>query len=199
MTQHPEILWAQRSSATDEKKNVVYLTVNLPDIQETTLSYDLTPTSLSFKAKTGNPAKGIPERDYAFNLDFYEEIVPEESTSKLTNRAFILTLRKKEKKSEYWPRLTKEKARNTFIKTDFSKWVDEDEQEGAPAFDEDFDLGTMSAGGMPGGMPPGMDFEKMMADMGRAGGAEPSGVAEEEEESSEDEGPPPLEEVEPGK
>lgn len=73
MTQHPEVLWAQRSSETNEekvstpktsrsdvtyaiipkKKNVLYVTVNLPDIQESTLVYDLTPTSISVKAKSG--------------------------------------------------------------------------------------------------------------------------------------------------
>lgn len=40
-------------------------------------------------------------------------------------------LRKKELKQEYWPRLTKEKPNRNWIKTDFSKWVDEDEQDGA--------------------------------------------------------------------
>lgn len=36
-----------------KKKNVLYVTVNLPDIQESTLVYDLTPTSISVKAKSG--------------------------------------------------------------------------------------------------------------------------------------------------
>ncbi len=72
MTFHPEVLWAQRSSETDETKvsdptricvervahqvasqNVLYVTVNLPDIKPDTLQYDLTPTKLSFKAKAG--------------------------------------------------------------------------------------------------------------------------------------------------
>ena len=88
-------------------------------------------------------------------------------------------LRKKELKEEYWPRLTKEKARNSFIKTDFSKWVDEDEQEGVAVEADDFDPmgGAGGGGGMPpgmggmggmppgmggmGGMPGGMDFEKV--------------------------------------
>lgn len=48
----------------------------------------------------------------------------------------MLILRKKAARAEYWPRLTKEKVRNQWIKTDFSKWVDEDEQDEVPAIDE---------------------------------------------------------------
>jgi hypothetical protein len=33
----------------------------------------------------------------------------------------VLVLRKKEAKSEYWPRLTKEKPNRNWVKTDFSK------------------------------------------------------------------------------
>ena len=80
------------------------------------------------------------------------------SNKSLTSRSLQLLLRKKEKKAEYWPRLTKEKVRNAFLKTDFSKWVDEDEQDGdKAALDEDFDMGGMGGMGMPGmggmGMP----------------------------------------------
>ena len=42
-----------------------------------------------------------------------------------------------ELKQEYWPRLTKDKKKLAYVKTDFSKWVDEDEQDGA----EDIDPG----------------------------------------------------------
>ncbi|KAF5377303.1 hypothetical protein D9615_006380 [Tricholomella constricta] len=212
MTQHPEVLWAQRSSETADEKNVVYLTVNLPDIQEQTLVYDLTPTSISFKARHGNSSKGISEKDYEFNLELFAEVVPELSTKKLTTRSFSVTLRKKEKKEEYWPRLTKDKVKNAFLKTDFSKWVDEDEQDGVAAIPDDGDdapgMGGMGGmGGMEGmgGMPPGMDFQKMLAQMGGGGaggmpdfgGAGPSDGGDDED--SDDDGPPPLEEAEPAK
>ncbi|KAL1663565.1 HSP20-like chaperone [Schizophyllum commune] len=209
-TLHPEVLWAQRSSETDETKNVLYVTINLPDIQENTLQLDLQPTKISFKAKAGDAAKGIQERDYAFDLDFFAEIVPESSSHKLTSRSLVLNLRKKEAKAEYWPRLTKEKVRSQFIKTDFSKWVDEDEQDGegaGPADDEDFMGGMPGMGGMGGmgdmggmGGMGGMDIQKMMAQMGQ-GGAGPSGTSadDDEDDDSDDDGPPPLEEAEPAK
>ena len=52
-------------------QNIVYLTVNLPDIQESSLVSDLQPTFLDFKATAG------AAKEYAFRLDFFEEIVPE--------------------------------------------------------------------------------------------------------------------------
>ncbi|KAG6820348.1 hypothetical protein H0H93_001793 [Arthromyces matolae] len=169
MSTHPEVLWAQRSSESDDAKNVVYLTVNLPDIQESTLAYNLTPTSISFKAKAGDVSRNIQEKEYEFSLDFFAEVDPEHSTKKLTTRSFSAVLRKTNKQSEYWPRLTKEKVRNAFLKTDFSKWVDEDEQDGAAIPEED-----------------GADFGMGgMGDMGGMGGM------------GDDDGPPPLEEAEP--
>ncbi|KAJ7102444.1 HSP20-like chaperone [Mycena belliarum] len=237
-TLHPEVLWAQRSSESDETKNVIYLTVNLTEIQESALEYTLEPTKISFKAKSGNDNTGSV-KEYAFALDFFAEIVPEKSSKKLTTRSFYLVLRKKEQQAEYWPRLTKEKVKNAFIKTDFSKWVDEDEQMGEDAKDdEDLDnaMGGMGGmppgmggmGGMPGmggmgggfpgmegmggmggmggmpGMPPGMDFEKMMKEMGgggMGGGAGgPSGFGGDDDgDDSDDDGPPPLEDAEPAK
>lgn len=43
------------------------------------------------------------------------------STKQLTTRALTAVLRKKEKQVEYWPRLTKDKAKVPYLKTDFSK------------------------------------------------------------------------------
>ncbi|KAG6857645.1 hypothetical protein H0H87_010213 [Tephrocybe sp. NHM501043] len=199
MSVHPQVLWAQRSSATEEQKNVIYLTVNLPDIQEDSLQYVLTQTSISFSAKAGDASKNVEERTFAFTLDFFADVVPELSTKKLTSRSFVVVLRKKENKAEYWPRLTEKNVKNAFLKTDFSKWVDEDEQDGDVALPED-DEGMVPPGmaGMGGGMPGGMDFEKMMAQMGGGGGMPDfSGSGEAGgEDDSDDDGPPPLEEAE---
>ncbi|KAG9314725.1 HSP20-like chaperone [Chiua virens] len=150
-TTHPEVLWAQRSSTSDPAKNIIYLTVNLPDIVESSLKYALEPKSISFKAHCNNVAT-----DYAFDLEFFAEIDPDKSSVRLTSRSLLLVLHKKEMQSEFWPRLTKEKIKTPFIKTDFNKWVDEDEQDGNPNIDEDLvggipGMDDMSMGGM-GGM-----------------------------------------------
>ena len=77
----------------------------------------------------------------------------------------MLKLRKQVLEQEYWPRLTKDKVKSPYIKTDFSKWVDEDEQEStSTALDDDMNFGGM--GGMGGGMPG-------MGGMGGMGGGMP--------------------------
>ncbi|KAN0100983.1 HSP20-like chaperone [Tylopilus felleus] len=186
MSRHPEVLWAQRSSSIALEKNIIYMTINVPDILESSLEYALTAKTLSFKATAG--AERI---NYAFDLEFFAEIDPEQSTRRLTSRSLVAVLRKKEAKTEYWPRLTKEKSKTPFIKTDFSKWVDEDEQDGNPTIDDD-----LGVGGMPGMTD--LDFSKMTeADFG--GTPSSSTLVNEAESDDEDDGPPPLEEPEPAK
>ncbi|KAH8988221.1 putative Hsp90 binding co-chaperone, partial [Lactarius akahatsu] len=211
MSKHPEVLWAQRSSESDKEKNILFVTVNLPDIVPSSIQYDLQPTGLTFKAQAG---PGEQKSDFEFKVDFYKEIIPEESKKHLSSRSVVLTLRKKVLEQEYWPRLTKDKVKSPYIKTDFSKWVDEDEQEtpstGLDGLDEEMGGGMPGmGGGMPGmgGMPDlgdlgggGMDFSKMMASLGNTGAGlgnagddgapAPEGGADSDSDS--DSGPPPL-------
>ncbi|KAI5795062.1 HSP20-like chaperone [Geopyxis carbonaria] len=164
----PEVLWAQRSSADVPEKNVVFITITAPDIPKESLKLELTPTKLSFSGANKTYS-------YALELEFYAEVDVEESTSHHSGRGVEYKLRKKEAKDEFWPRLAKEPKRLQFIKTDFDKWVDEDEQEEAEELgagmpeDGGMDFGG-GAGGMPGGMG-GMDMASMMQGMGGAGGA----------------------------
>ncbi|KAF8456901.1 HSP20-like chaperone [Terfezia claveryi] len=130
----PEVLWAQRSSATDPAKNIVYLTINAVEITPESCKCEITPTGITFSG-TNNK-----EVNYAVDLEFYDEIVPEESKKHITSRGAEFVLRKKELKTEFWPRLLKESKRMHFLKTDFDKWVDEDEQEEKGSDDEDEDI-----------------------------------------------------------
>ncbi|KAK4684636.1 hypothetical protein P7C73_g5537, partial [Tremellales sp. Uapishka_1] len=192
---HPELPWAQRSSESEPEKNIIYLTIQTPDIQGEP-KLDITESHISFAADCGAQSKGVPEKRFAFEIDLFEDILPEETKKHVTSRAIMLILRKKEAKSEYWPRLTKEKVKNMWIKTDFSKWVDEDDQDTAEAIDESQFAGGQGGppgmggmGGMPGmegmGMPGmggmgggagGMDFASMMQGMGGAGGGGEGGA-----------------------
>lgn len=182
MSTHPEVLWAQRSSESDDSKNVIYLTVSLPNIHDSSLKYELSPSSINFAANAG-PANA-ETKHYEFSLDLYNDIIPELSQHKLTSRSFTAVLRKKDKKLEYWPRLTKEKAKTPFVKTDFDKWVDEDDQDGAP--DDHF--------GMDGGFG-NMDFSKMLGGDANDTGTASVPIPEDEAESDDDDGPPPLEDA----
>ncbi|KAI8634438.1 HSP20-like chaperone [Xylariaceae sp. FL1651] len=169
----PEVLWAQRSSSTDPEKNFIYLTISVPDVPKENMKLDLQPTTLSFHGHSETL-----KRTYHLDLSFYAEIDPAESKIHHTARNVEMKLRKKELKEEYWPRLLKDAAKVQFLKTDFDKWVDEDEQNEAP--EEDFSqFGNM--GGMPGmggGDFGGIDFSKL--------GGSPGGPGDDEDEEEDD-------------
>ncbi|KAI1281552.1 HSP20-like chaperone [Xylaria sp. FL0933] len=174
----PEVLWAQRSSSTDPEKNFIYLTISVPDVPKENLKLDLQPTSLTFHGHSETL-----KRTYHLELSFYAEIDPAGSKTNHTARNVEMKLRKKELKEEYWPRLLKDAAKVQFLKTDFDKWVDEDEQNEAP---ED-DFSQFGGGGGMGGLPgmnaggfDGIDFSKLG---GATGGA---GSDDEDEEDDED-------------
>ncbi|TGO16683.1 hypothetical protein BTUL_0025g00370 [Botrytis tulipae] len=136
----PEVLWAQRSNKTEAEKNFIYLTISVPDVKEPKI--DLKSQSLTYSGYSESL-----KRAYAVTLEFYAEI--DESASKYnhTQKNTQFVLRKKELKEEFWPRLLKDSKKVHYLKTDFDKWVDEDEQDEAP----EEDLSQMGGmGGMPG-------------------------------------------------
>ncbi|KAB2577351.1 putative cs domain-containing protein [Lasiodiplodia theobromae] len=186
----PEVLWAQRSSATDPERNHVFLTISAPDVPKEKMTLDVQPTKVAF---TGHSE--LKNVDYKVELELFAEIVPNESKINHTGKNIEMVLRKKELKEEFWPRLLKESKKLHFLKTDFDKWVDEDEQD--EAADDDY-LANM--GGMPGmgggdGGFGGIDFSKLgggaggMPDLGALGGA----AGDAEEGSDDDDDMPELE------
>jgi len=184
----PEVLWAQRSDATDAAKNFIYLTINVPDIKPSNLKLQLKPQGLNFSGYSDSL-----KQEYQVELEFYAEIDEKESKIHHTAKNIELVLRKKELKAEFWPRLLKDAKKVHFLKTDFDKWVDEDEQDEAP---ED-DLSGM--GGM-GGMPGMGDMSSMMGGGGDFGGIDFSklggagmGAEGDEDEDDDDEELPALE------
>ncbi|RFU34553.1 hypothetical protein B7463_g1792, partial [Scytalidium lignicola] len=189
----PEVLWAQRSSDSEPAKNFIYLTISVPDVQPSKLKLDLKEGSLAF---TGHSES--LKRTYHVDLEFYAEIDPKESKINHSAKNIEIVLRKKEPKAEFWPRLLKDAKKVHFLKTDFDKWVDEDEQDEAP---ED-DLGNLGGmGGMPGmgdmssmmgggGDFGGIDFSKLGGGAGNAGEAS----SDDEDEEEGDEEMPELEE-----
>jgi len=194
MAATPEVLWAQRSNQTDAAKNFIYLTITVPDVQASNLKLDLKSTSLSFAGHSDSL-----KRDYQLALDFYAEIDPAESKINHTAKNIELVLRKKELKEEFWPRLLKDAKKVHFLKTDFDKWVDEDEQDEAPEEDPAANMGGM------GGMPGMGDMGSMMGgaggdfggiDFSKLGGGAGGDAEGEEEEEDDDEDMPELEEDE---
>lgn len=197
---HPPLTSPSRrrnSSETAPERNIIYLTINAPELDPSyTLSVD--GNKLKFEGKSREVAsKGtattLDAKDYALDLELFDEV--EEARRGLTGKGVQVVLKKKKAQEEYWPRLLKEKGKNSRIQTDWSKWVDEDEQDEAAAADvscgrfhflkltladprlacqDDFGMG---GGGMPdmgamggmGGMP-GMGGMGGMPGMGGMGG-----------------------------
>lgn len=165
----PEVLWAQRSSDTDPEKNYLLVTLAIPDCEDPQLK--LEPTYLEFTAKNKGHVGDETSHHYHLHIDFFKEVIPEKSLHKVANgQSYFLKIFKKDLGEEYWPRLTKEKVRYNYIKTDFNKWVDEDEQETAPP-PAGADFGDLM-GGNPDLMGGNPDLEALKAQLGQSGGLE---------------------------
>eukprot|EP00341_Mesodinium_pulex_P001298 CAMPEP_0116956262 /NCGR_PEP_ID=MMETSP0467-20121206/43216_1 /TAXON_ID=283647 /ORGANISM="Mesodinium pulex, Strain SPMC105" /LENGTH=101 /DNA_ID=CAMNT_0004642677 /DNA_START=105 /DNA_END=406 /DNA_ORIENTATION=+ len=78
-------------------------------------------------------------------FDLFGEVNVEESKCKLSGVSSNLLLKKND--TTFWETLEKERTSKTkpYVQIDWSKWVDEDEIDGAKAINDD------GMGGMPGG------------------------------------------------
>ncbi|KQK13915.1 uncharacterized protein At3g03773 isoform X2 [Brachypodium distachyon] len=120
-TRQPEVLWAQRS----EK---VYLTISLPDAKDVVLKTE--PQGIfSFSAIAHGES-------FSFTLELFDSILPEGSKTKtkVGSRNIICSIQKDKKC--WWKRLLKSEEKHPYIKVDWNKWCDEDEES-----DDDFDDG----------------------------------------------------------
>mmetsp|Transcript_18323 Transcript_18323/g.30782 ORF Transcript_18323/g.30782 Transcript_18323/m.30782 type:complete len:176 (+) Transcript_18323:233-760(+) len=111
----PNVLWAQR-------KNTLLLTVQLVDCPDPVI--DLCP-----EGKVDY--QGVKQSDstvHGFDLELFGGINPEETKISKTLRNTFLVIKKSEE--GHWPRLLKAKGKTpNFLKLDFDKWVDEDDEE----------------------------------------------------------------------
>ncbi|KQK13914.1 uncharacterized protein At3g03773 isoform X1 [Brachypodium distachyon] len=126
-TRQPEVLWAQRS----EK---VYLTISLPDAKDVVLKTE--PQGIfSFSAIAHGES-------FSFTLELFDSILPEGSKTKtkVGSRNIICSIQKDKKC--WWKRLLKSEEKHPYIKVDWNKWCDEDEEsETSIGSDDDFDDG----------------------------------------------------------
>ncbi|KOC68824.1 Uncharacterized protein WH47_10812, partial [Habropoda laboriosa] len=137
----PPVLWAQR-------RDIIYLTICLEDCKDPVINIE--PQMIYFKG-----VGGTEQKMHELTINLYEEINPILTQQKLRGRTLELILTRK-KSGPYWPRLTKEKTKAHWLKSDFNKWKDED--------DSDDDADTKG----------GSDLEEMMRQMGGLGGSEGS-------------------------
>ncbi|KAL8095085.1 co-chaperone protein p23-2 [Apium graveolens] len=110
---HPEVLWAQRSDK-------VYLTIALPDAKNVSIKCE--PEGLfSFSAL------GPKGESFNFSLKLYGNIVPEGCKSKVGLRNILCSVQKEKK--GWWKRLLmSEEKPAPYLKVDWNKWCDEDEE-----------------------------------------------------------------------
>ncbi|XP_076466112.1 prostaglandin E synthase 3-like [Babylonia areolata] len=155
----PPLLWAQR-------KDKVLVTVVLENCKNPTI--DLKDKSFHFGGKGGTQ-----NMDHDVTLELYAEIDPERSQCQKTERQIFFTLIKKDPNASFWPRLTKEKNKLHFLKTDFNRWKDEDDTDDEEER-EDFNL------------------DEMMSSMGGLNSGDLGGSPDGEEEDSDDEDLPDL-------
>ncbi|GIY82172.1 protein wos2 [Caerostris extrusa] len=126
----PPLTWAER-------RNLVYLTINVTDCKKPDIK--LSSDKLYFSGKNGEG------QDYEVTLQFFKEINVETSKYSVKDRAIDFIIMKAEGGS-YWNRLLKDNKKYHWLRIDFAKWKDED--------DSDIDLND------------GSDLEEMMKQMG---------------------------------
>ncbi|KAK3025201.1 hypothetical protein RJ639_043127 [Escallonia herrerae] len=110
---HPEVLWAQRSDK-------IYLTIALPDAKDVSVKCQ-SQGLLSFSAM------GKQGEYFDFSLELYGKIVPERCKTNIGLRNTICSIQKGER--GWWTRLLKpEEKPAPYLKVDWNKWCDEDEE-----------------------------------------------------------------------
>lgn len=131
MSRHPSVKWAQRSDK-------VYITIELPDAKDVKLK--LEPEGKFFFSATKD---GMP---YEVDLELLDKINVEESKYNIGVRHIVYVIQKAEKK--WWSRLIKQEGKPpAFLKVDWDRWVDEDE-ENEKRFDlDDMDFSKLDMGG----------------------------------------------------
>lgn len=162
MTSHPVVYWAQRSNKSDPTKNICYLTIKIIDPID--IKYDISLTTFQFSASSKSEGK-----KYEMEFDFYDEVDTEDIITNFKSGSKLFFIIKKKNLSEdYWPRLIKDTKKNTCIKTDFDRWVDQEDQNEVKPSEDDLS-NIMNMGGGPGGL----DIAELMKNSGRDSGFNP--------------------------
>ncbi|CAG9535769.1 unnamed protein product [Cercopithifilaria johnstoni] len=156
---HPLVQWAQRDK-------LLYLTIEIDNVAD----LQITEKSLHVKGTYGG-SKAL----YEATFDFYAGVKTD--YRKIANDRHLELVINKETPN-WWPRLAKSNAKLPWVKVDFNKWKDEDE-------DED----DMNGGDL--------DFQNYMSklDAGGAGAPNLDGFDDDDDKDDDDDDMPDLEDV----
>ena len=106
--------WAQRH-------DIVYVSMELPNITETKFDVDESNSRLTFSGK-------VDGDEYGLDMLLFGQVVKEKSVFNTVGREVILTVAKKGLDAPWWPRLIAETGKNAKIAIDWSRWRDSDEE-----------------------------------------------------------------------
>ncbi|KAJ6799100.1 Uncharacterized protein M6B38_209455 [Iris pallida] len=186
MSRHPEVKWAQRADK-------VYITVLLSDAKNAKV--DLQPDGVF----TFTATAGMDGNAYEVKLNLLDKVNVEESKINIGARNIFCVVEKAEK--GWWKKLLSGDAKTPhYLKVDWDKWADEDE-EGPAARDVDLggmdfsNFGAMGGMGGLGGMGGmgglgGMGGMGGLGGMGGMGGMEGMGGMDDEFDDSDEEQEP---------
>jgi len=140
ITMTPIVYWAQN-------KDSLFLTVSVEDCKNPTI--ELKENTLFFKGSGGTEKK-----DYEVLMTFNKNIDPEKSNEHRSDREITFKLHKTKESAGFWPRLLKDSKKPHFLKTDFSKWKEEDDTDDEGTDDFNLDAMMSQMGGLQGGDAP---------------------------------------------
>lgn len=106
-------MWAQ-------DKKLLFLTVSV-ECKDPEIKW--TEQSLHFKG-VGSPEN----KHYEVTINFLNKIVPDKVVSKNITRCIEFTVPKDDSSVGFWPKLTTDKGKLAWLKVDFNKWKDEDDE-----------------------------------------------------------------------
>ncbi|KAL4590783.1 hypothetical protein LXL04_003726 [Taraxacum kok-saghyz] len=140
---HPTLKWAQRD-------DLVYITIDLPDAKNVNLK--LTQEGKFYFSAISGP----DSTPYEIDINLYDNGNVDESKANVGSRNVVYIVKKEE--SKWWNRLMKQEGRTlAFVKVDWNKWVDEDEQDEKAGPDMEYDDVNFSSLNLGGGG--GEDFD----------------------------------------
>lgn len=132
MSRHPITKWAQRSDR-------VFLTIELPDAKDVKLN-------LKPEGHFNFSAKGSDDLPYEIDLELFDAVNVEESKAAVAPRTICYLIKKAE--SKWWPRLQKKEGKPpVFLKVDWDKWQDEDDEDVGFNDFGDMDFSKLDMGG----------------------------------------------------
>lgn len=113
----PRVMWAQR-------KDVVYLTIEVFEVKDEKI--EIRDNNVIFSG-----TRGSDDAKFGVSLELYGAVDAEKSKISVGHRDISLVLAKAEE-GPFWPRLLKTTQKMHYVHTDFSKWIDEDEEDEQP-------------------------------------------------------------------